>query len=352
MPTFNELRIDMENRPLTVEKWNGLVNEIERYKTNIFLDESNGNVGIGVNTPRAPLHIVDARKPLSRVSSAENGLMLGSDGASSYKWIQSYGGPLTINLMGNNVGIATETPQSTLHVVGDITTNWGLRFNHFTANWGANKSRPWLRKAWNDTLGDYLSLTATGNGSNSERASLLLCHKGGILFGKGHNEADRLSKELMRIDASGNLGIGTSSPAGALHIVKSSTPPAGLNPDQNGLLLGTHSVNSYKWIQSYGGPLSLNLKGNNVGIGLDSPQAKLHVKGGAIFNGSLQIDHNQRIIIGPWRIYQTGGGNTTSYLHIDRQSNNMVKRLFRMDWDGNIVARGSVTREDLGTYNA
>lgn len=56
-------------------------------------------------------------------------------------------------------------------------------------------------------------------------------------------------------------------------------PPSGLLPDQNGLLLGIKSKSEYKWIQSYGGDLSLNPQGNNVGIGTTNPTNALTVKG-------------------------------------------------------------------------
>src|SRR6266849_2181644 len=44
--------------------------------------------------------------------------------------------------------------------------------------------------------------------------------------------------------------------------------------------LGYAGDSAYKWMQSYGGPLSLNPQGNNVGIGTSTPTAKLEVVGG------------------------------------------------------------------------
>jgi hypothetical protein len=70
------------------------------------------DVGIGENTPSGPLHITGpAAAPPGSLPAAHNGLLLGTNGTSSYKWIQSYGGPLAINPTGsNNVGIGTATP--------------------------------------------------------------------------------------------------------------------------------------------------------------------------------------------------------------------------------------------------
>lgn len=79
----------------------------------------------------------------------------------------------------------------------------------------------------------------------------------------------------------GNAGIGTMTPQGALHGVA----PAGLPAAQNGLLLGTESNVGPHWIQSYGGPLVLNWRGNNVGIGVGqrAPTHTLDVGGPARF---------------------------------------------------------------------
>jgi len=91
--------------------------------------------------------------------------------------------------------------------------------------------------------------------------------------------------EAVRIDVSGKVGIRTSSPAGPLHILGPALdPPAGLPAAQNGLLLGLQSTAGYKWIQSYGGALALNPKGNNVGIGTTTPDAKLHISSDGDFN--------------------------------------------------------------------
>jgi hypothetical protein len=56
----------------------------------------------------------------------------------------------------------------------------------------------------------------------------------------------------------GNVGIGTTSPRGALHILKPGIPPSGLPGPESGLLLGTSDIWGFKWLQSYGGILSLN----------------------------------------------------------------------------------------------
>src|SRR5262249_18705557 len=79
--------------------------------------EATGNVGIGVNNPSGPLHIngPTAAPPVG-LPASENGLLLGTNGTASFKWIQSYGGVLALNPVGNNVGIGTSTPTERLTV--------------------------------------------------------------------------------------------------------------------------------------------------------------------------------------------------------------------------------------------
>jgi hypothetical protein len=102
--------------------------------------------------------------------------------------------------------------------------------------------------------------------------------------------------ERMRIDRTGP-GIGTNMPQGALHILTAGEPPAGLDQPQTGLLLGAQGTAGFKRLQSYGEPLSLNPKGNGVGIGTTTPQATLDVAG-AIAVGGVSVINEQEQWIG------------------------------------------------------
>ncbi|MCG3128650.1 MAG: hypothetical protein CHACPFDD_03539 [Phycisphaerae bacterium] len=81
-----------------------------------------GRVGVGIGTPStaAALHLTGSSGPPSWLNATDNGLLLGSAGTANYKWIQSYGGALCLNAVGNNVGIGTTNPTATLDVAGRV----------------------------------------------------------------------------------------------------------------------------------------------------------------------------------------------------------------------------------------
>lgn len=114
----------------------------------------------------------------------------------------------------------------------------------------------------------------------------------------------------------GNVGIGATQPASAIHVLKASNPPSGLPSSDNGLLLGTTGTTTYKWIQTYGGDLSLNPQGNDVGIGMSNPTARLHVDGGGATNTALAVQN------GAIRVSGAGVGTSTPMFSIVANSSN------------------------------
>jgi len=86
------------------------------------------NVGIGTTNPRGGLHILKASTPPRGLSASENGLLLGIQNTAGYKWIQSYGGDLVFNPMGNNVGIGLTNAAYQLHLSQNSAAKPGSSF--------------------------------------------------------------------------------------------------------------------------------------------------------------------------------------------------------------------------------
>jgi hypothetical protein len=138
----------------------------------------------------------------------------------------------------------------------------------------------------NAALGEYATVpggqlnVALGDFSLAAGMRARADHDGTFVWADATNvDFASTSINAFLIRAASGVGINTNDPRAPLHLLGSAAPPAGLLAANNGLLLGSNGTASYKWIQSYGGPLVLNSQGNNVGIGLNNPTFKLHVNG-------------------------------------------------------------------------
>ena len=257
--------------------------------TNVLLNSSGtsylngGNVGIGTTSPSAKLQVrtsgYDTGTTGFRLTHAEEtnyvGFMrlqtpagdpifsLGTiDGASTYD---------TLFMKSGNVGIGTSSPSYKLDVSGSANIN-GIII-----------------------------------GSNGDSIN-----KAGNLFIQTTTASDLIlrtnSTERLRIDSSGNVGIGTSSPSSILHIQSSSATGALLNLEtthSGGIpiynMKGAHSAQlryqdengnnqsridfndggDFNFVKATDGTSHLKItSAGNVGIGTSSPAAKLQVGDG------------------------------------------------------------------------
>ena len=238
-----------------------------------------------------------------------------------------------LNQATNKTGIGTNAPLERLHVHGNIlqthleltpiafpgrpipefkTSEATFQLSALSST--ANVQSPNIPLNFDNTFHGTISFRVFANHKqNLRRFTIKAEHPNmPISFYSQENES-------VRIDGNGNLGtgqrlgIGTFEPAGALHILKSGSPPSGLPSAQNGLLLGIESTRGYKWIQSYGGALSLNPKGNGVGIGLSNPRATLHVLGSTQFDGVMQVSGRVKASV----VEITGGSDLAEPFPID-----------------------------------
>jgi hypothetical protein len=251
------------------------------------IDRSSGNVGIGTTTPAAPIDaLVNSAAYVGRFvqSNTANGdgvlVQIGSTASSDYALtVRSDGGntPVLSAKADGNVGIGTFSPSYPLHVSGT-----GDKVMAVTA--GAS------------------SIAALNLGNSTNLAD------GGIRY---DNSADALilrasNAEKMRITSSGNVGIGTSSPEGQLHLYSSSvgapaadaddfviekTGDTGLSilstttgriyfgdaaSNDQGSIRYVHTDNSMRFETDSSERMRIDSSGR-VGIGNGSPQRELHI---------------------------------------------------------------------------
>jgi hypothetical protein len=243
---------------------------------NINIDSSN-NVGIGESNPVAKIHIqgsgtsgqVTSSLILENSSSGTAGLQITGAAGSSHLDFMYGGGPSTgtntlttgmsMTLEGSgagNVGIGTSSPDSKIHL-----------------NDGA------LHIQQTDGSDTWFGLGANNDNYITTGAS-------GITVFRA------VGTERMRIDASGNVGIGTATTNGLKTAILGATGyPATSGTTQTGVLrlsggtglynvldMGVNETTDTAWIQatranslSVYDKLVLNPYGGNVGIGTDDP---------------------------------------------------------------------------------
>ena len=286
-----------------------------------------GNVGIGTSSPSGLLHLYKNNSPVVlRLQSAspyaypgDFSIQTGGYGSNDFIIYDNISSVerLYINAAGN-VGIGTTSPSSKLQLSG--TDQSGLlsllALENFISTNPANG---------NGVAIDF-RLNNSGNPS-------YVCGKIGLVntFYRSNTDmtfsvanSDTLS-ERMRITNTGNVGIGTTSPAeklvvggasGAtstptairlddtyrtggdafdklkLFLYKSSSETYGFGLGDVGDLqywAGTTSTGAHRFFTSQTERMRITSTGN-VGIGTSSPSEKLHISGNTLVTGTLEVD--------------------------------------------------------------
>jgi hypothetical protein len=193
----------------------------------MFVRGSDGNVGIGTTSPRLPLHVASPDGDDDPASGSATGAFFVTNSAGSYgiemgvsssgdAWIQSHSVTssneynLNLNPIGGNVGIGTTSPSHEMVLRKDQAAETEFSIVNLTSNASA---------ATNLRFRNATSASETGNG-------VLLQLENGNDFKIFNQFGNNLklgtnNTERMRIDSSGNVGIGSSSPLEKLHIFES-----------------------------------------------------------------------------------------------------------------------------------
>jgi len=218
------------------------------------------------------------------------------------------GGSEQMRLTSTGLGIGTSSPSSKLHVAGQIEVTTDTT----TPTAG---SAYFYKSSVGATVSGFSAVIETGSaGSRAER---------------------------LRIDSSGNLGIGTSSPSNKLHVTVSaaSTAVAAFyntdTADGNGVYIKAGGSNSGKYALAIDNAASSSLlfldASGNLGIGTSSPNYKLDVVGPINVQGTATFpttglmlrsgDNQLKIVGGSAGIAFAAASGASTYATLDSSGN-------------------------------
>ncbi|XKT75440.1 MAG: immunoglobulin-like domain-containing protein [Patescibacteria group bacterium UBA2103] len=263
-----------------------------------------GNVGIGTTTPDANLSIVsssgnDAIVKIEGIHNAVPAIKITdvSDSSGGIAQVILTGRRLDANVSGSFAGNFAVGK----HYSGGAVTS-GQRLGRFL--FGGNHTDGTI-----DNLLYSAGITAVAEGTFTNATTMptgLAFYTGSAGVAPGTPNVEP-GTERLRIDNSGNVGIGTQAPGRKFEVVDATQPAinevgsfgVGASATEQ-VRIGYDTAGSdYGWIQSavFGTSatsLSLNPRGGNVGIGTTTPSTKL-VIAGANYNG--EPTHKAKVLI-------------------------------------------------------
>ena len=292
--------------------------------------DSTGKVGIGTTSPSEKLEVVGTASGdtlyfgKQLIGSGTVNIHSAVDSTTAFQIFDADGGAPVFNVDTTNerVGIGTASPTEELEVTGDIfaTSSINVGVN------AAGSSPLYVRKDQNASTAGYIvnntadtsasaqlvtsandaggfvgafgsSYAAVGTytdnfvlGLNSDATSLVLGAVGANQYISMFTGGSDAGNERVRIESSGNVGIGTTSPSEKLEVVGTASGDTLYFGKQ---LIGSGTVNIHSAVDSTtafqifdadgGDPVfNVDTTSERIGIGTASAAANLHIKGSAV----------------------------------------------------------------------
>jgi hypothetical protein len=283
--------------------------------------DSSGNVGIGTTSPGARLDV----SGIARATSLSTGSGLGlnvagyaylsqtisgamtflghnvraSDSVANTAIVQNAGWISSLIKMYYNEGITFHT-DSTVYAAGatyPLATTERMRIQ-VNGNVGIGTTSPWSRFTVSGALSastSQISIVNTEGGHSIIRAGISGVTNNGMSFVTANVDGSSQNVRMV-VGATGNVGIGTTSPS-ALLTIDSGEPRFRMNRGGTQEIIINHDGTTGVFRTESNTPLAIGTNGServritaagNVGIGTTSPAASLHVgaNGGVIFGST------------------------------------------------------------------
>ena len=279
--------------------------------TVVHLDEPNGRMGIGTTSPSGKLTVdIDNSGTVLDLKRDDgvNGRLYITFGSAQSNFYSS--GLYAFNVAGSekmrinssgNVGIGTTSPASKLNI-SSATYNDHITLTRSSDTLGISVSGGQLMFQGGASPFNDIDADLGRSDKHWREAFVYSVRSGGVLQFKTNGDNER-----MRIDTSGNVGIGTTSPTTAKLVVDTSSAIAasfgrdGTDGDVVQLYNGASGTTKVLALGASGndgtiysqfGDLILQQSAGNVGIGTTSPSQKLHVSGNARVTGAYYDSNN------------------------------------------------------------
>ena len=237
-------------------------------------DNSANRLGLGVEAPTATLHAVTADDTIAKFESSDNkaAISISDDDTTGYfsaengrigfgTGLGASSSNISILTSNSNVGIGTVSPAAKLHVDGTLIATGISQLGSAGANVYLTSSSAGNVGIGTSSPGAKLHIDESGTASPA--LFIDTARYGASIIGDGTSNSQYLlnlqsnagSTEVMRVQSSGNVGIGTTSPASKLEVDGGDIE---VNDSGSGLILRSPDGTRYRVTVANGGTLSVS----------------------------------------------------------------------------------------------